>query len=112
MPYRTVIEAMFQIVNRRQETVNFILKPQQRILDEQFSRRVVVPKGRQGAGVSSYVIGRYVAKCLAEQNRRCVIMSHETDATARLLARARFILNNLKGGLKPVLGTDNQKAIT
>jgi hypothetical protein len=112
MIYRPVIEAMFRIVNRRQETVDFILLPQQRLLDEQFSRRVIVPKGRQGAGVSSYVIGRYVAKCLAEQNRRCVIMSHETDATARLLARARFILNNLKGDLKPVLGTDNQKAIT
>lgn len=110
--YRTIIEAMFRIVNRQMETVDFVLKPQQLQLDEQFSRRNIVPKGRQGAGVSSYMIARYVAKCLAEQNRRCVIVSHESDATSRLLARARFILNNLKGDLKPVLGTDNMKAIT
>jgi hypothetical protein len=110
--YRTIIEAMFRIVNRQMETVDFVLKPQQLLLDSQFSRRNIVPKGRQGAGVSSYMIGRYVAKCLAEQNRRCVIVSHESDATSRLLARARFILNHLKGDLKPVLGTDNMKAIT
>ena len=112
MPYRTLIEAMFRIVDRRGETVDFILNPQQRLLDEQFSRRNVVPKGRQGAGVSSYVLARYVAKCLAENNRRCVVVSHETDASARLLGRARFILNNLKGDLKPQLGTDSVKAIT
>jgi hypothetical protein len=110
--YRTIIEAMFRIVNRQMETVDFALKPQQLLLDAQFSRRNIIPKGRQGAGVSSYMIGRYVAKCLAEQNRRCVIVSHESDATSRLLARARFILNNLKGDLRPVLGTDNMKAIT
>lgn len=110
--YRTIIEAMFRIVNRQMETVDFILKPQQRLLDEQFSRRNIIPKGRQGAGVSSYMVARYTAKCLAEQNRRCVVVSHESDATSRLLAKARFILNNLKGDLHPVLGTDNMKAIT
>jgi hypothetical protein len=110
--YRTIIEAMFRIVSRQMETVDFMLKPQQLELDTNFSKRNIIPKGRQGAGVSSYMIARYVSRCLAEQNRRCVIVSHESDATSRLLARARFILNNLKGDLKPVLGTDNMKAIT
>jgi hypothetical protein len=112
MQYRQLIEAMFQIVDRAAETVDFKLKPQQVVLDENFGRRNIIPKGRQGAGVSSYVLARYVAKCLAEENRRCVIVSHETDASARLLGRARFILNNLKGALKPMLGTDSVKAIT
>lgn len=112
MPYRNTIEAMFRIVNRRGETVDFTLLPQQRLLDEQFTRRNIIPKGRQGAGVSSYMVGRFTAKCLAEENRRCVIVSHDAEATGRLLDRARFILNNLKGDLRPVLGTDNMKAIT
>ena len=117
MPYRTLIEAMFQVVNRHGVTVPFRLLPQQVHLDEQFGRRNIIPKGRQGAGISSYHIARYVAKCLGEKNRRCVIISHETDATARLLDRARFILNNLvtpegMDRIRPVLGTDNMKAIT
>lgn len=110
--YRTLIEAMFRIVDRRGDECDFILNPQQQRLDTEFGRRNIVPKGRQGAGVSSYVLARYTAKCLGESNRRCVIVSHETDASARLLGRARFILNNLKGGLKPQLGTDSVKAIT
>jgi hypothetical protein len=110
--YQTVIESMFRIVDRFGVTQDFILKPQQRMLDECFTRRNIIPKGRQGAGVSSYMIARFTAKCLAEQNKRCVIVSHETDATARLLNRARYILTNLKGDLKPVLGTDSQKSIT
>lgn len=112
MPYRHAIETVFRIVDRRGQTVDFILNPQQRLLDEQFGRRNIIPKGRQGAGVSSYVLGRFTAKCLGEENRRCVVVSHETDASARLLGRARFILNNLKGDLKPQLGTDSVKAIT
>jgi hypothetical protein len=61
------------------------------------------------------VIARYVAKCLGEQNRRCVLISAETDATARLLARARFIINNLRlppGVKKPKIGTDNTRALS
>lgn len=111
-PYRTIIEKMFRIVDRRGTAVDFILNPQQAALDDGWSRRNLITKIRQHNGISSYVIGRYVAKCLAEENRRCVLLSAEADATARLLARARYILENLKGDIKPVLGTDNQRAIT
>lgn len=111
-PYRTVIENMFRIVDRRGVTVDFKLNEQQAHLDANWSRRNLVTKIRQHNGISSYVIARYTAKCLGEENRRCVIVSAEADATSRLLARARFILNNLKGGVKPDLGTDSQRAIT
>ncbi len=111
-PYRTVIEAMFRIVDRGGEAVDFRLNEAQAELDAGWSRRNLVAKIRQHSGISSYVIARYTAKCLAEQNRRCVIVSAESDATARLLARARYILQNLKGGVKPQLGTDSQRAIT
>lgn len=110
-PYRTVIESMFQITDRRGQLVDFTLTPEQAILDEGWSRRNLVTKLRQHGGISTYVLARYIAKCLVEKHRRCVLVSAEADATARLLGRARFILNHLKGGLEPELGTDNQKAI-
>src|SRR5216683_5378747 len=113
-PYRTVIEAMFRIVDRTGAAVDFRLNPQQADLDAGWSRRNLVTKIRQHSGISSYVIARYTAKCLAEENRRCVIVSAEADATARLLARARYILTNLKlpPDIKPQIGTDSQRAIT
>src|SRR5712671_4526204 len=73
-PYRTVIEAMFRIVDKSGVTVDFALNSIQAVLDADWSRRNIVPKARQ-EGVSSYVVARYVAKCLSEQNRTCVIIS-------------------------------------
>lgn len=110
-PYRTIIESMFRVVDRRGTACDFRLNEQQAELDAGWSRRNLVTKIRQHAGISTYVIARFVAKCLAEENRRCVIVSAEADATARLLARARYIVNNLKGGLRPSIGTDNTRAM-
>lgn len=113
--YRPLIESMFRVVDRSGTAVDFVLNQQQAQLDAEWSRRNLVTKIRQHAGISTYVIGRYVAKCLGEQNRRCVIVSAEADATARLLQRARFIINNLKlppGVAKPRIGQDNMKALS
>lgn len=109
-PYRTVIESMFQIVDKDGAKVDFRLNSVQARLDAHWSRRNIIPKARQG-GISSYVIARYVAKCLTIDNRTCVIISHEADATQRLLARAYYILDNLKGGVKPVLGRHSRNEI-
>jgi hypothetical protein len=109
-PYRTVIEAMFRIVDKKGAAVDFRLTDVQAELDAGWSRRNIIPKARQ-TKVSSYVIARYTAKCLAEQNRTCVIISHETEATQRLLGRANYILSNLKGGVKPDLGRSNRNEI-
>ena len=110
-PYRAIIEAMFMIVNKDGVSVPFRLNGVQSRLDAEWSRRNIIPKARQ-EGVSSYVIARYIAKCLAEENRTCVIVSHEADATARLLSKAKYTLDHLKGDLKPKLGTNNVRAIT
>lgn len=99
--YCTIIESMFHIVNKDGVKVPFKLNSVQRKLDEEWSRRNIIPKARQG-GVSTYVIGRYVAKCLVEENRNCVIISHEREATQRLFNRAHYIVNQL--GPKPDLG--------
>jgi hypothetical protein len=111
-PYRTVIEAMFRIVDKSGVACDFRLNDVQARLDAGWTRRNIVPKARQ-EGVSSYIIARFVAKCLTEQNRTCVIISHEAEATTRLLGRAHYILENLKlpSDVKPVLGTNSQRAI-
>jgi hypothetical protein len=109
-PYRTVIESMFQIVNKDGVRVPFRLNSVQARLDANWHRRQIIPKARQTT-VSSYVIARYTAKCLAQENRTCVIISHEAEATARLLGRADYILSNLKGGLSPELGRHSRNEI-
>ncbi len=109
-PYRTIIESMFQIVNKDGVRVPFSLNSVQSRLDAGWHRRQIIPKARQTT-VSSYVIARFTAKCLAEENRTCVIISHEAEATARLLGRADYILSNLKGGLSPELGRHSRNEI-
>lgn len=108
------MESMFRVVDREARAVDFRLNEAQADLDAGWSRRNLVTKIRQHSGISTYVIARYVAKCLNPHtpNRRCVIISAEADATSRLLARARYILAHLKDDLKPSLRTDSIKAIT
>jgi hypothetical protein len=109
-PFRTVIESIFQIVDKDGVTRPFKLNSVQQKLDEEWARRIIVPKARQG-GVSSYIIARYTAKCLGLDNRRCVIVSHEADATARLLDKVHFTLDHLLLDQKPVLGRSSRNEI-
>jgi hypothetical protein len=108
--YRTVIESMFQIVNKDGVRVDFRLNDVQARLDAGWTRRNIIPKARQ-EGVSSYIIARFCAKCLTQDNRTCVVISHEAEATQRLFSRADYILSNLKGGVKPELGRNSQREI-
>lgn len=91
-----VIEHLFRIPNKDGIDVDFILNPEQRELDETLTGRDIIPKARQ-MGVSTYFLGRYLAKCLSQRNRRCVVISHETDATQRLLGRVHYMLKHIKG---------------
>ena len=115
-PHRDVIESLFQIVDRQSQVIDFRLSPAQTHLDAEWSRRNIITKIRQHNYISTYIIARYVAKCLNPEtpNRRCVIISAEADATARLLERARFMIRNLKleGANKPSIGRDRTDAIT
>lgn len=111
-PYRTVIESMFRVVDKTGTTTDFKLNDVQSRLDAGWSRRNIIPKARQ-EGVSSYVIARFCAKCLGMQNRSCVLISHEAEATRRLFGRADFILKNLKlpGGMEPKFKRHSQNGI-
>ena len=115
-PYATIMESMFQVINREGQLVPFKLLPAQLALDSALTGRDIVPKSRQ-LGISSYVIGRFTARCLAKTNQRCVIISHEEESTKRLFAKAKTILENLRSPRKDIvieadIGRLTQAAIT
>ena len=101
-PYATIMESMFQVINREGQLVPFKLLPAQLALDAALTGRDIVPKSRQ-LGISSYVIGRFTARCLAKTNQRCVIISHEEESTKRLFAKAKTILENLRSPRKDIV---------
>ena len=109
-PEAVIIESMFRIANKDGEDVDFILNNVQRELDENLTGRDIVPKLRQ-PGISSYFLARYVAACLRKRNVKAVIISHEGEATQRLLSRCHYFLDNLRGP-KPVIGRSGVNIIT
>lgn len=96
-PWGTIIEAMFKVLTKGppREVVPFVLNPEQRKLDAEITGRDIVPKARQ-LGVSTYGIARSVAQCITLEHQRHALVSHEDDATKRLLAFARFLLENMQ----------------
>lgn len=109
-PQRLVIESMFQIVNKESQVVPFILNSAQRALDDAWAPRMLVPKARQ-EGVSSYWLAYFTVECLSRPNTRAVVISHETEATQRMLAKVEFYLENLRGP-KAVIATHNKNEIS
>ena len=110
-PWRAIIESMFRIVPKPPDVdegdvddlleagsvnaVPFKLNWAQADLDRNMTRRNLVPKARQ-LGISSYMLGRFTAKGMALNNRRMVLISHEKEATKRLLQRAHYFIQNLE----------------
>lgn len=95
-PEALTIETLFKIVNKAGEDIPFELNEPQKQLDDELTGRDIVPKARQ-RGVSSYFLGRYVAACIIKRNVRAVVISHETEATQRLLNRCHYFVNNTRG---------------
>jgi len=107
---RFVIENCFRIVNKEGEDVDFVLNPAQAKLDHKLTGRDIIPKARQ-EGISSYVLARFTAKCLGIRNTRAVVISHEKEATQRMLDRVRYYLRNFKGP-EPIIKNDSRNEIT
>ena len=107
---RLVIESMFKIVDKEGQDVPFVLNSAQRYLDDNWASRTITPKARQ-EGVSSYWLAYFAVECLARRNTRAVVISHETDATARMLSKVKYYLDNLRGP-KPVIDINNRNELT
>ena len=95
-PEKIIIEEFFSIPNKEGVTVPFILNAAQAQFDNDLTGRDILPKARQ-LGFSAYMLGRLLARCLGMENRRAVIISHNTKATQRLLARVHFMIEHFRG---------------
>lgn len=97
-PERKIIETFFRIPSKEGLDVDFKLNDVQANLDNNSTLRNIIPKARQ-RGISTYIVARFLAKCLSIRNRRCVVVSHTGEATTKLFEKTHYILNNLRGGL-------------
>lgn len=93
-PEALVIENMFMVPDKEGRNVPFILNDEQRHLDANLTGRDIIPKARQ-MGISTYFLGRYTAACMVRTNVRAVVISHEGDATQRLLARVHYFIEHM-----------------
>ncbi len=75
----------------------FIANGFQRIIDDSINPETLwhcILKPRQ-VGISTYVDLRFLAKCLTVNGTRAAIISHEIDATTRLLRKVHLALKDL-----------------
>jgi hypothetical protein len=68
-PEAFLMQSLFKIADKDGREVPFVLNPHQADIDRSLSGRDIIPKARQ-LGVSTYVLGRFAAKCLTQQNIR------------------------------------------
>jgi len=107
---RLIIEAMFKIVDKQGRDSDFLLNSAQALVDTRLTGRDIIPKARQ-EGVSSYFLARNLAKCISRRNERCVVISHDTESTQRMLGKVHYMVDNMKGA-KPVTGSSSRNEIS
>ena len=100
---KEVIENLFMVETKSpingQRIVPFKLNDVQNELDAAGleDRFHLILKARQ-LGCSTYVEARFLAKCLTVEGTHAAVVSHERQATARLLRKVHFFLDNMPGG--------------
>ena len=107
---RAIIEGLLMIADKEGNDVPFILNSAQSALDDSFTGRDIIPKARQ-EGISSYYIARALAKCLSTRNVNAVIVAHEDKATKKMLKKAHYMVENMRGP-KPVIKNKSANEIT
>ena len=76
------------------KSVPFILNPPQRQILKELSGMDIILKARQ-EGISSLILAIFAIDFITIENIRCVVISHEDKATARLFDRVRFFLDSM-----------------
>jgi hypothetical protein len=112
-PEAHAIQLLFYILNKEGQKVPFALNPAQLFLDkvQAESNTILIAKARQ-FGFSSFILGKKAVKCLdPAQATRAVVMSHEADATQRLLDKVKYYFKHMNGP-KPVLGKNSRNEMT
>jgi len=108
-PEAFAIQKVLKIVDKQQVEQDFVLNPIQAQLDEALTGRDLIPKARR-EGVSMYFLARNLVKCLAVPNTVAVVISHEKDATVRMLDRVKWFMDNMKTP-PPAISVSNRDEI-
>jgi len=94
--------------------VQFVLNDAQQMLDSLDNptgrTRIIIAKARQ-KGFSTGVLAKFAVRCLGVDGTHAVVISHETNATQRLLDRVRFYFKYLKGP-KPQFDFNSRKEMS
>ncbi len=93
--YKNGIEKLFMIVNKEGVKQPFKLNNVQDRILKNLSGRDIILKSRQ-QGMSSLILAFFAIEFLTVENTKCVVISHETNATQRLFDRVKFYLDSVK----------------
>lgn len=110
---KSIIENLFFIYNKQGMRVPFLLNPVQDYLvrnvvgQPPHKRRHVILKARQH-GASTFVLAWFATACMSHHTM-AVVISHEEEATRRLLRRLQTMLSMLK--VKPAISRQNENEI-
>lgn len=111
------IEKFFRVRNKVGKVVRFNYNPVQERYWPQRTNRDIILKARQ-QGFSTLILAWFLSECLLYENIRAVIISHDKDATQKLLSRSRFFLKRLSEDLEkkdlppPKIGYETKEMIS
>jgi len=106
----TLIESLLYIDNKEGIVQPFKLNRMQRYFQKHKTNRNIVTKHRQG-GFTSGVLADMYLDCILIPHSSCVVTSHETRATQRLLDRVHFYYDTMDEP-KPLTGAESRNEIT
>lgn len=109
-PERFVIESLFHVVDKYQNSVPFKLNSAQATIDDNYTRRMILPKARQ-EGVSTYFLARSAVRCMGVKNTRAVVISHDAESTERMFAKVKYFLDTMNGP-KPIIKTNSKNELS
>lgn len=113
--YVNAIQKLFLIVDKKGKTIPFKLNEPQTVTLEKLTGRDMILKARQ-EGISSLLLAIFAVDFLMVENMNCVVISHETGATQKLLEKVKFYLNSLEqtfpGGFPYKLKYNTRNEIT
>lgn len=98
---RRIIESFFHIVDKNSQNAPFIFNPAQDKYYKNRTARDDILKARK-EGFSSLILAILTVKFLFLENVNCVCISHEDDATQRLLKRVIYYVENMEYNGEPI----------
>jgi hypothetical protein len=101
LDYLRIISDNFQIIDKSEKSVPFLLNSVQEALFRTLSGKDIVLKARQ-EGVSSLVLALFTVDFLFMENSRSVCIAHDKDSTIKLFDRVKYFIKSFeeKNGIK------------